>query len=128
MELRHLRYFAAVADDLNFTKAARKLHVAQPALSRQIRQLEAEVGVALFERNRRQVRLTEAGRAFLAETRSVLAHSELAVKAAQATGRSGAGPLPVGYVWGLFHTLVPAAVEHFRRTNPEVAVHLFDLI
>ena len=70
MELRHLRYFAGVAEALSFTHAARKLRVAQPALSRQIRQLEEEVGARLLERDRRTVRLTEAGRVFLAEARS----------------------------------------------------------
>ncbi|MCK6501035.1 MAG: LysR family transcriptional regulator, partial [Nitrospira sp.] len=82
MELRHLRYFLAVADDLNFTRAAMKLRVAQPALSRQIRQLEEELGVALFERNRRAVHLTAAGQAFLSEARSVLAQSERAIHVA----------------------------------------------
>src|SRR5580658_9044257 len=78
MELRHLRYFAAVAGELNFTRAAQKLHVAQPALSRQIRQLEDELGVVLLARTRHAVTLTAAGRAFLAETRAVLEQSEQA--------------------------------------------------
>jgi DNA-binding transcriptional LysR family regulator len=127
MELRHLRYFVGVADELSFTKAAQKLRVAQPALSRQIRQLEAEVGMALLERDRRGVRLTEAGSAFLAEARSVLSHSAEAVRAAQATSGAGQGSLNIGYVWGLFHTLAPAAVTRFRREFPNVAVNLFDL-
>ena len=127
MELRHLRYFVGVADGLSFTKAAQKLRVAQPALSRQIRQLKEEVGVALFERSRRSVRLTEAGRVFLAEARSLLAQSAQAVRAAQNTSRAGRGSLNIGYVWGLFHTLVPAAVARFRQAFPDVAVNLFDL-
>ena len=127
MELRHLRYFVGVADELSFTKAAQKLHVAQPALSRQIRQLEEEVGVALFERSRRSVRLTEAGQVFLGEARSLLAQSAQAVRAAQATGLAGRGSLNIGYVWGLFHSLVPAAVARFRQAFPDVAVNLFDL-
>lgn len=126
VELRHLRYFLAVADDLNFTRAAAKLRVAQPALSRQIRQLEEELGVALFERNRRAVRLTAAGEAFLAEARSVLAQSERAIQVAQAKAVPPGAALNVGYVWGLFHTRVPAVVEQFRRRFPHVAVHLFD--
>lgn len=126
VELRHLRYFLAVADDLNFTRAAMKLRVAQPALSRQIRQLEEELGVALFERNRRAVHLTAAGQAFLSEARSVLAQSERAIHVAQSTADPHSGSLNVGYVWGLFHTRVPAVVEQFRRRFPQVAVHLFD--
>jgi DNA-binding transcriptional LysR family regulator len=127
MELRHLRYFVSVAEELNFTRAARKLRVAQPALSRQIRQLEEEVGVALFERDHRHVSLTPAGQAFLGEARAVLVQSEQAVRAAQHSGQPSPGVLNVGYVWGLFHSLVPRWVERFRRTSPDTAVNLFDL-
>src|SRR5438876_130356 len=114
MELRHLRYFAAVAEKLSFTKAAQKLRVAQPALSRQIRQLEEELGVKLLERNRRQVALTEPGTAFLAEARAILQQSEQAVRLAQATSQSSRGVLTLGYVWGLFHSFVPALLAEFR--------------
>src|SRR5688572_21213507 len=111
MELRHLRYFVGVAEASNFRKAAQTLRVAQPALSRQIRQLEGELGVVLFERSHRGVRITEAGQAFLAEARALLEHSEAAVRVAQATGMGKSGSLSVGYVWGLFHSFVPAAVR-----------------
>lgn len=127
MELRHLRYFIGVAEALSFTKAAQVLRVAQPALSRQIRQLEAEVGVRLFERTRRGATLTPAGQAFLAESRALLTQSEQAVRVAQRTGADEAGRLDLGYVWGLFHTRVPEIVARFRRERPEVAVNLFDL-
>ncbi len=127
MELRHLRYFAAVAGELNFTRAAQKLRVAQPALSRQIRQLEDELGVTLLERTRRGVQLTEPGRAFLAETRAILQHSEQAIRVAQKTGKLGNAQLNLGYIWGLFHSLVPPVLERFRARSPETAVHLFDL-
>src|SRR6185503_16126900 len=127
MELRHLRYFVALAQELNFTKAARKLRVAQPALSRQIRQLEDEVGVTLLERNQRGARLTGAGRAFLTEASSILEQSEQAVRVAQNSGTSGRGLLNVGYVWGLFHSLAPATVARFRAQFPNIAVNLFDL-
>ncbi|HWD20104.1 MAG TPA: LysR substrate-binding domain-containing protein [Verrucomicrobiae bacterium] len=122
MELRHLRYFACVAAELNFTRAAVRLRVAQPALSRQIRQLEDELGVALLLRSSRGVQLTEAGRAFLAEARSLLAQSEQAMRVA----RQGEA-LRIGYIWGLFHSLVPPLLQQFRRQHPDTAAHLFDL-
>src|SRR2546427_1243945 len=102
MELRHLRYFVGVAQALNFTKAARALRVAQPALSRQIRQLEEEIGVVLLERTQRGVKLTGAGAAFLAEARALLAQTEQAVGVARRTEQGLDGPLDLGYVWGLF--------------------------
>lgn len=127
MELRHLRYFVSVAHELNFTRAAQKLRVAQPALSRQIRQLEEELGVQLLERNARGVRLTKAGEAFCSEAGALLRQSEQAIRAAQ-LGQLGAEPeLNLGYVWGLFHTLAPAALTRFRQQQPQTAVHLFDL-
>lgn len=125
MELRHLRYFVAVASELSFTRAAARLHVAQPALSRQIRQLEEELGVALLTRSSRGAQLTDAGRAFLAEAHSLLSHSDQAMRAAR---QIEAGPIiNVAYIWGLFHSLVPPWLECFRRQNPQTAVHLFDL-
>jgi LysR family transcriptional regulator, benzoate and cis,cis-muconate-responsive activator of ben and cat genes len=126
VELRHLRYFIAVADELNFTKAAQKMRVAQPALSRQIRQLEEEMGVTLLDRNQRSVRLTEAGKAFLVEARSLVTHSEQVIKAAQSIRQGDHVTLNIGYVWGLFHSLVPGVIEKFRRSFPEVAINLFD--
>jgi len=126
MELRHLRYFAAVAGELNFTRAAQKLRVAQPALSRQIRQLEDELGVVLLDRTRHAVTLTTAGRAFLAETRAVLEQSEQAIRVARKSGEPTA-QLNLGYIWGLFHSFVPPLLERFRGRFPETAVHLFDL-
>src|SRR5262245_56233710 len=127
MELRHLRYFVGVAEAMNFTKASRVLRVAQPALSRQIRQLEEEVGVPLFQRDRQGARLTAAGEAFLAEARGLLEQSERAIRAAQRTSRGRAGMVNLGYVWGLFHTQVPELVGQFRQRFPDVALNLFDL-
>ena len=95
MELRQLRYFVAVADELNFTKAARKLRVAQPALSRQIRQLEEEICVALFERTPRGVSLTQAGETFLKEARLIVTQTAQAVRSAQNTKQNGEAPLNV---------------------------------
>lgn len=126
MELRQLRYFVGVARELSFTRAAARLRVAQPALSRQIHQLEAEVGVALLVRGSRGVQLTEAGAVFLAEAASLLDHSEQAVRLTQMSDQRQRAQLNVGYVWGLFHTFVPRWIARFRQHNPQVAVNLFD--
>src|SRR5580658_1472633 len=96
MELRHLRYFVAVAEELSFTAAARRLRTAQPSLSQQIRQLERFVGTPLLERNKRSVRLTGAGRVFLREAREILARTEHAVELAQRATGTHAGELSLG--------------------------------
>ncbi len=127
MELRQLRYFVAVAQHLSFTKAARALRVAQPALSRQIRQLEDEIKVRLLERNRRQTQLTPGGRVFLAEACALLEQAQRAVHAAQQSDRLADSQLTVGYVWGLFHALAPSAISRLRQLLPEVRVHLLDM-
>ena len=80
MELRHLRYFATLAQELHFGRAAEKLHISQPPLSTQIRDLESELGVSLFERSKRQVKLTEAGKVFLKSTRVILTDLNKAVE------------------------------------------------
>src|SRR5689334_364879 len=96
MELRHLRYFVAVAEELNFTRAAARLHTSQPSLSQQIRQLEAHVGVALLERSRHHVALTNAGRIFLRETKDILGRIEHAGRLAKHAADGRAGELSVG--------------------------------
>ena len=113
VELRHLRYALAVGEALSFTRAALRLRVAQPALSRQIRQLEEELGVRLFDRNRRAVSPTAAGTKFLAEARAILERSDAAVRAMRETDPGGPRPLDVGYVWGLYHSTLPAAVARY---------------
>src|SRR5512142_2451127 len=97
MELRHLRYFVAVAEAENVSRAALKLHVSQPALSRQVRDLEDELGFALLERTAKSVRLTEAGRAFLVEARAVLHRVQDAVMTTRAVATGERGELHVGY-------------------------------
>src|SRR5439155_20869376 len=125
MELRHLRYFVAAALEENVSRAALKLHVSQPALSRQIRDLEDELGFLLLERSAKSVRLTEAGRAFLTEARAVLQRAEDAVKAAR-TVATGGGELHVGYAPSLTARILPPALRAFRAELPNVRVKLHD--
>jgi len=127
MELRHLRYFVTVAELLNFTKAAAKLRVAQPSFSRQIRDLEEELGVSLLERNSRFVRLTEAGKAFATEAHAVLQHAETAAQAARAFAKSNHGHLKLGYAPSLTVEVLPQALRSFEKACPRVRVTLQDL-
>ena len=126
MELRHLRYFVAVAGEENVSRAARKLHVSQPGLSRQIRDLEDEIGFQLFERSAKSVRLTEAGKVFLGEIRAVLQQVESAVKNARAAAGTG-GEIHVGYAPSLTVQILPAVLRKFQDTFPKVRVALHDL-
>ena len=125
MELRHLRYFVAVAEMENVSRAARqRLHVAQPSLSRQIRDLEDEVGVQLLERTARSVRLTDAGRAFLEEARAILKHSDEAVL--KARGIAGKQELPVGD-WSVgTGRIMPTLLRAYQQAMPNVHVKLHD--
>jgi DNA-binding transcriptional LysR family regulator len=127
MELRHLRYFVAVAKEQNITRAALRLHVSQPPLSRQIRNLEDELGIALFDRDANTVRLTEAGRAFLTEARIILQHAENAAQMAKDVARGKRGEIHVGYAPSLTVDLLPRALRYFRESNPGVRVELHDL-
>lgn len=127
MELRHLRYFATVAELLNFTKAAQRLRVAQPALSRQVKDLEDELGVQLLERGPRAVKLTEAGAAYLTEARAILERSDEAAKLAQAVARGERGEIHVGYAPTLTVELLPCTLHAFHNQAPGVQVKLRDL-
>src|SRR2546421_7328957 len=126
MELRHLRYFIGVAEEENVSRAALKLHVSQPALSRQIRDLEDELGFLLLERSAKSVRLTEAGRAFLTEARDVLQRAENAVKVARAIATGGSGELHVGYAPSLTARILPPTLRAFQSALPNVRVKLHD--
>ncbi|MCI0393231.1 MAG: LysR family transcriptional regulator [Acidobacteria bacterium] len=120
MELRHLRYFTAVAEELNFRRAAEQLHIAQPPLSKQIGDLEEELGVELFRRTRRRVELTEAGRVFLAEARLTLEQAEQAARAAQRASRGEIGRLVIGFVMSATCTVLPESLRVFRARYPHV--------
>jgi DNA-binding transcriptional LysR family regulator len=101
MELRHVRYFLAVAEHLNFSKAAQQLHIAQPPLSRQIRQLEEELGLELFVRNRHRVQLTKAGHVFLDEARKLVVQAGRATEAARHAQQGESGIVRIGIASGL---------------------------
>ncbi|MGA9779408.1 MAG: LysR substrate-binding domain-containing protein [Limisphaerales bacterium] len=127
MELRHLRYFVAVAEELNFTRAAAKLHLAQPSLTRQIHNLEEELGVRLLDRTRNQVSLTEEGKSFLMDAQRLVALSLESVKAVQRFSRGESGQLNLGYLFKFNFDLLPATLATFYQTCPEIAVNLFDM-
>jgi DNA-binding transcriptional LysR family regulator len=127
MELRHLRYFVAVAEVLNFTKAAVQLRLAQPSLTRQIHNLEEEIGVRLLNRTKSHVALTEEGRLFLGDARRVLALADESVLAVQRLSRGESGQLNIGYFSSFNFDLLPKSLKIFRENFPHVALNLFDM-
>ena len=127
MELRQLRYFLAIAEEGNFSRAARRLHVSQPPLSTQIKSLEDELGVRLLERTNRGVSLTAAGSVFYEETRAVLERLEHARGKALRADRGDIGMLSVGFVSIADYGILPPALKHFRASFPLVEVHLHEL-
>ncbi|MEM9809445.1 MAG: LysR substrate-binding domain-containing protein [Cyanobacteria bacterium P01_D01_bin.56] len=124
MELRHLRYFIAVAEELHFGRAAQRLHIAQQPLSRQIRNLEDELATPLFHRTKRTVRLTEAGQAFLHEAQKTLAQAEHAITIAQRIGRGEAGHLQVGFTGPILNSVLPKIVRQFKQRFPDIHLTL----
>jgi LysR family transcriptional regulator, benzoate and cis,cis-muconate-responsive activator of ben and cat genes len=128
VELRHLRYFVAVAEAENVLRAAtQKLHVSQPAVSRQIRDLEDELGAQLFERTGKSVRLTDAGFLFLKEARAVLERTDEAVRSVRAFAQAGETELHVGYTPAFRAQIVSPTLRAFQRGMPKVHVKLHDL-
>ena len=127
MELRHLRYFVAVAEHLNFTKAAAKLNLAQPSLTRQIHNLEEEIGVRLLSRSKSHVSLTEEGRSFLVDARRILGLATESVLAVQRLSRGETGQLNIAYLSNFNFELLPETLAAFRQAFPHVALNLFDM-
>ena len=125
MELRQLRYFVAVAEEGNISRAAKKIFLTQPALSRQIKALEDEIGQCLLERQAHSIRLTPVGEALLREARELLQHAEQVLERVRAAGRGVR--LRVGYAPSLAAGMLSAAVENFTQAHPNAHVELFDL-
>ncbi|MDA9296138.1 LysR family transcriptional regulator [Burkholderiales bacterium] len=124
MELRHLRYFVTVADELHFGRAASKLHISQPPLSMQIRDLEREVGVELLSRTKRRVMLTQAGSAFLDEAKDILKRVNRAKTSAQQAARGETGNLTIGFISLADYNLMPYVLREFQKEYPSVSLGL----
>lgn len=126
-ELRHLRYFVAVADELHFGRAARRLGIAQPPLSQQIQRLEAFVGVSLLERTKRRVELTPAGELFLSDARRILADVESTAAAARRVAQGQTGSLTVAFAASVMFLALPQIIRRFRELFPGVHLELREL-
>ena len=126
-ELRLLRYFVAVAEELHFGRAATRLHIAQPSLSRAVRELERELGAELLTRTKRSVRLTEAGRALLQEAPRALEEVERACELARGAARGEAGQLRLGFLPSANVALLPALVRESRKASPHLLLRLHEL-
>lgn len=125
LDLRQLRYFIAVAETENVGRAAEILHISQSPLSRQIKQLEDQLGVLLFERNKKRLYLTQEGRDFLGEARALMANAQRVESFGRRLGTGAAGRLAIGYVEGAMHAnVLSPALQRFRRTHPAVALSL----
>ncbi|OBY23953.1 LysR family transcriptional regulator [Pseudomonas aeruginosa] len=128
MELRHLRYFIAIAEELHFGRAAERLGISQPPLSQQIQALEEEIGARLFERTNRRVELTDAGRLFLDESRQVLAQVDKAVLLARRAHLGELGELKIGFTSSApFTSTIPSSIHAFRKAYPDVHLDLQEM-
>jgi len=127
MDLSDLCYLVAVAEALTFTRCAEKLHLAQPSLTRQIKNLEEEIGVRLLDRTTQQVTLTPEGQSFLVDAKRVLDLSEEIVESVRHFSRDELAPLNIGYVANLFYDLLPVTLASFQRSFPTVPINLFDM-
>ncbi len=127
MELRHLRYFSTVATELHFGRAAEKLHIAQPPLSKQIQDLEAELGFELFNRTKRSISLTPAGQAFLAEVTQIFQQLDRAIDIGKKTSRGELGQISIGFVGSATYNILPVMLQQFRDRYPDVQIELHEL-
>lgn len=127
IEIRHLRYFQAVAEELHFSRAAARLHIAQPALSRQIQQLEEEVGTPLLSRTQRRVELLPAGKVFLERTNLILGEVARAAIDARRTSEGQFGRLSVGFIHSSTYGLLPSIIERFRHLYPDIELALYEM-
>jgi DNA-binding transcriptional LysR family regulator len=128
LNLRHLQFFVVLAEELNFTRAAQRLHVAQPALSQQIRALEERLGASLMDRTSRPLRLTEAGTYFLGEARQILAQYEQASSAAREIGHGQRGWLGIGFTRSAMYSVLPPALKQFSRAHPGIELKLYEML
>jgi DNA-binding transcriptional LysR family regulator len=127
MKFRHLEYFVAAAEELNFTHAADRLHVSQPPFSKQIHDLESELGIELFDRRRKGVALTPAGKAFLVDARRILEDCDASIKKAQRISRGEIGELAIGYMSALTHGFLGKALEVWRQTAPGIVIDCIEM-
>jgi DNA-binding transcriptional LysR family regulator len=127
MKFRHLEYFVAAAEELNFTHAADRLHVSQPPFSKQIHDLEGELRMELFERRLKGVALTPAGKAFLIDARRILEDCEVSIRKAQRISRGEIGELAVGYMSAMTHDFMGKALEVWRETSPGIVIDCIEM-
>jgi len=127
MELKTLRYFVTLGEELHFGRAARRLHISQPPLSRQISRLEEEIGAKLFYRTQRHVELTPAGELLMRDASAILANVAEAMNTARRAGRGEVGKLSVGFFLGATYTLLPRILQNFRAQHPEVKLALQEM-
>lgn len=126
MEIRHLRYFIKVAEELNFSKAAEKLFISQPPLSRQIRELEDEIGTPLFERNNKTVRLTNAGKYFKSEVEPLIEHLERVTTKTQKIGNNISGEFRIAYISSTFSGVISELIQHLSELYPYANFKLYE--
>ena len=122
MEFRQLRYFVAVAEELNFSRAAKRLHISQQALSKQIRDLELELEIQLFYRTKHHVQLTEAGAVFLKESRQLLHQAQKAVQLSKRAARGEIGQIKLSFPASALHSVLPKILRFFRESHPDVEI------
>ncbi len=125
--MRHLRYFVAVAEELHFGRAAQRLHICQPPLSQQIKDLERDLGALLFHRNHKKISLTEAGAAFLDDAREILRRVEVAADRVRSVACGIVGRISMGFVLPAMDSFLPNAIREFRSQNPGIEIELHEL-